>query len=68
MKLFKKKPIAKYDTFKLIVEELSQLEPKKLDRFMDLVKEYRSYCQKFDTFVNGRPDEIDKAERELEKL
>ena len=68
MKIFKKKPLNRYDTFKLIVEELSELEPKKLERFVEIVKDYRSYCQRFDTFVNGRPDDIDKAERELERL
>ena len=65
--LFKKK---KKSCHKLqtAVEILSELEPKKIERVVQLAKALREYNQKLDTLCNGRTDEVDKIEGEFEEI
>lgn len=66
MKLFKKK--SKQMDYKQVAEALSLLEPKRIERLVEIAKDMRSCRMKLDMFVGGRPDDIDKAERALEEI
>lgn len=61
----KKKTCHKLQT---AVEILSELEPKKVERVVQLAKALREYNQKLDTLCNGRSDEVDKIEGEFEEI
>ena len=65
--LFKKKT-KKCHKLQTAVEILSELEPKKIERVVQLAKALREYNQKLDTLCNGRADEVDKLESEFEEI
>lgn len=64
MKLFKRKPTR--PDYKAVAEALAQLEPKRMERLVEIAKDMRANKRDLDVFVNGRPDEVDKIEREIE--
>lgn len=66
MKLFKRKPKQKTMDLFEVAEALSQLEPKRMERLVEIAKTLRASKRDLYVFVNGRPDEVDKIEREIE--
>lgn len=64
MKLFKRKP--KQINLVDVAYALAKLEPKRMERLFEIAKDIRVVQRNLDVFVNGRPDEIDKIEREIE--
>lgn len=64
MKLFKRKPIR--PDYKAVTEALSMLEPKRMERLVEIAKDMRNNKRDLDVFINGRPDEVDKIEKEFE--
>lgn len=63
MKLFKRKP--KQLNLVDVAYVLAKLEPKRMERLFEIAKDIRVVQRNLDVFVNGRPDEIDKIEKEL---
>lgn len=48
-----------------VAYKLAELEPKRMERLVDIAKDIRSNKYNLDVFINGRPDEVDKIEKEL---
>lgn len=64
MGLFKRK--SKEIGWDIIAEKLSQLEPKRMERLVEIAKDIRTNRYNLDVFINGRPDEVDKIVKEIE--
>lgn len=64
MKLFKRKPIR--PDYRAVAEALAQLEPKRMERMVEIAKDMRTNKRDLDVFINGRPDEIERIVKEAE--
>lgn len=65
MKLFKRKSIR--PDYYSVAEALAMLEPKRMDRLVEIAKDMRANKRDLDVFVNGRPDEVDKIVKDIEE-
>lgn len=65
MKLFKRKK--KDYGWDYVANRLAELEPKRMDRLVEIAKDMRANKRDLDVFVNGRPDEIDKIVKDIEE-
>lgn len=51
----------------VVVEKLSQLEPKRMERLVDIAKENRAWKYSLEVFINGRPDDLDRIEKTMKE-
>lgn len=62
-RLRKKKEIG----WDVVVEKLSQLEPKRMERLVEIAKDIRSNRYNLEVFINGRPDDLDRIEKTMKE-
>lgn len=60
MGIFRRKKEIGWD---VVADKLSQLEPKRMERLVEIAKDIRSNRYNLEVFMNGRPDEVDRIEK-----